>query len=75
MSKDKTSRLLRAIENSTLKSVELSNVISEEEAAQLLGVAKKTLTNKVSRGLCAGLYTISPVTGKRFWYRDKILGL
>lgn len=75
MSQDRTTRMLRAIENSTLKHAEFCNLVNEDEAASLLGVKKKTLINKVSRGLCAGLYTISPVNGKRFWFKDKIMGL
>ncbi len=63
-------KLLKAIE----KAAETANMIDDESAAQLLGISKKTLQNRIHR-LPADLYTISPVNGKRFWYKDKLMGL
>ncbi|MGN6438525.1 MAG: hypothetical protein ACTHMM_18420 [Agriterribacter sp.] len=57
------------------KTVESGNLVDDEEAAKVLKISKKTLFNKVSKGLSAELYTISPITGKRFWFKDKIMGL
>jgi len=50
------------------------NRVNDEEAAKILGITKKTLFNKVSKGRFAELYTISPVNGRRFWYKDKLMG-
>lgn len=43
-------------------SIENENRLDDEGAAQLLGISKKTLQNRVQR-LPAHLYTISPVNG------------
>lgn len=57
------------------KIAKTSNMVNDEEAAWILGITKKTLFNRVSGGHHADLYTISPITGKRFWFKDKIMGL
>lgn len=54
--------------------LENENRVNDEGAAEILGISKKTLFNKVSNGKFADLYTISPVNGKRFWFKDKLMG-
>lgn len=53
----------------------LSNTISEEQAAVLLGISTKTLRNKVSTGDIDGFYTTSPINGERFYNRAQIMGI
>ena len=50
------------------------NRVDDDAAAKILGIKKRTLFNKVSRGGLSDLYTISPVNGKRFWFKDKLMG-
>lgn len=50
-------------------------VMTDKQVADLLGIKIKTLYNIVSGGRLADMYSISPVNGKRFWYRPKVLGL
>jgi hypothetical protein len=57
------------------KQSQASNLISEEEAAALLNINVRTLRNKYHQKLLEGLYTVSPVNGDRFYFKDKILGL
>lgn len=59
-----------------LKDLELSkSVLTDKEVCEMLDISLKTLYNKVSNGKMAGLYSISPINGKRFWYKTKVLGL
>ena len=52
-----------------------AGLVSEQEAAKILNVTRKTLQNMVYDGkIPPDHYTIA-VTRKRFYYRDKILGL
>lgn len=54
----------------------LSNMISEREAAALLGIQHETLVTMVSRGkITEDLFTVSPANGKRFYYKDRLMGL
>ncbi|WP_152267026.1 hypothetical protein [Agriterribacter humi] len=62
-------KILKAVKTS----IENENRIDDEAAAELLGITKKTLQNRIHR-IPAHLYTISPVNGKRFWYKDKLMG-
>lgn len=55
--------------------MQVNNMVSETEAAEILNVKRITLQTKVSRGKLEGFYTVSPVNGERFYYKDKILGL
>lgn len=52
-----------------------SLVMTDKEVAGLLEIKVKTLYNRVAAGRLEGLYCVSPVNGKRFWYRPKVLGL
>ncbi|HRO47674.1 hypothetical protein [Agriterribacter sp.] len=62
-------KILKAVKTS----IENENRIDDEAAAELLGITKKTLQNRIHR-IPGYLYTISPVNGKRFWYKDKLMG-
>jgi len=71
MTDKQITRLLNILE----LNAKTDNMISDDEVLQLLGIKKQTLYNKLSRGYYASLYRISPLTGKRFWFKDKLMGL
>lgn len=50
-------------------------VMTDEEVCQILGIKMKTLRNKISSGDFVGMYSMSPLTRKRFWFKPKVLGL
>lgn len=54
--------------------IDNDNRLDDDGAAKLLGIKKRTLFNRVSGGKYSDLYTISPITGKRFWFKDKLMG-
>jgi hypothetical protein len=74
----KIERILEKIERGL---PEREEWISEDEAMVLLGkpgkpLARGTLYNKVQAGkILTSFYTISPVTGKRFYSKQKSIGL
>jgi len=52
-----------------------AGLITEEKAAALLGISERTLKNMVYSGkMPKDAYTVA-VTGKRFYFTDKLLGL
>lgn len=54
----------------------IRNMINEREAAELLNIKKETMRTKFTRGeIPEDCYTISPVNGERFYFKDKIIGL
>lgn len=54
----------------------VSNVVSEREAAHILGIEVITLQVYVSKGkVPQECYTKSPITHERFYFRDHIIGL
>lgn len=61
-------RRLRSIE----EKLESKDLINEEEAAKWLGVAKKTLQNRVYAGLLEGTYEISKLNG-RMYHKSKLI--
>lgn len=63
------SKILKAVKTS----IENENRIDDDGAAKLLGISKKTLQNMIHK-VPGHLYTISPVNGKRFWFKDKLMG-
>lgn len=66
-------KLKKAIEKISAQS-EQSNLVSEEEAAKILGLKLITIRNKVSKKEMEGMYTVG-AAGKRFYYRSRITGL
>lgn len=52
-----------------------SLVMTDKEVAEMLDISIRTLQNKVSSGAMAGMYSVSPINGKRFWYKTKVLGI
>ncbi len=46
--------------------------ISEDEAAALLNISKKTMQNYVSEGRLTGKYVINAI-GNRMYYKSKLL--
>lgn len=63
-------------EQEILRNIEMTKaVLTDKEVCELLDISLKTLYNKVSNGKMVGLYSISPINGKRFWYKTKVLGL
>ncbi|MGN6491211.1 MAG: helix-turn-helix domain-containing protein [Agriterribacter sp.] len=59
-----------------LKDAELSkSILTDKEAAELLGIGVRTLQVYVSKGKYTGLFSLSPVNNKRFWYKTKLMGL
>ena len=54
----------------------VENMVSENEAARILNIKPVTLKTKVSKGdVGTDFFTVSPINGERFYFRDKILGL
>lgn len=49
--------------------------MTDEEVCQTLGIKMKTLRNKISSGDFVGMYSMSPLTRKRFWFKPKVMGL
>lgn len=59
-----------------LKDKEVAELmLTDKQAADMLGVKVTTLQQYVSRGLMITCYTNSPVNNKRFWYKTKLMGL
>lgn len=59
-----------------LEDKELCNLMmTDKEVAKILDISVRTLQNKVSAGNMDGMYSVSPINGKRFWYRTKVLGI
>lgn len=58
-----------------IRTARADSLVDDEEAAKVLKISKRTLFNKVTKGISGELYTISPITEKRFWFKDKIMGL
>lgn len=52
----------------------ISDLISEEDAANLLGVSVKSIQNKVSAKQLEGTYIINAI-GKRNFFKSKLLNL
>jgi excisionase family DNA binding protein len=50
-------------------------MITEAEAADLLGISVMTLRNMVYNKRIPETHYATAVTGKRFYFRDKLLGL
>lgn len=54
----------------------IRNMINEREAAELLNIRPGTLRIKFNQNkIPEDCYTISPVNGERFYFKDKIIGL
>lgn len=52
------------------------NMINEREAAELLNIKHDTIRRKFIKGeIPEDCYTISPVNGERFYFKDRLLGL
>jgi len=52
----------------------LPGLITEEEAAELLNISRKTLQNMVYNGRIPANCYARAVTGKRHYYKDRLLG-
>lgn len=57
------------------RQAELANMITEDEAAKLLGVKKRTMQVWASQDKLTGMFTVSPVNKSRIYFKDKIVGL
>lgn len=68
-------KMIRTIERLE-KAMEVQDLISEDEASKLLGFSTtRTIQKKVCEGVITNdMYSKAP-TGKRFYYKSKILGL
>jgi hypothetical protein len=56
--------------------LDVSNMITEVEAAELLGIGVQTLQTYVSRGkVTEEYYTVCKITGARFYKKNKLVGL
>lgn len=53
----------------------LADMITEDEAAKLLGVKKRTMQVWASQGKLTGMFTVSPVNGSRHYFKSKLLNL
>lgn len=71
----KIAQLFQKIDNIE-KSLAVTNMINEREAAELLNIKTETLRVKFNQNqIPEDCYTISPVNGERFYFKDKIIGL
>lgn len=50
-------------------------LMTDKEVAELLEIKVRTLQNLVSRGDFSGFFSVSPINGKRFWFRPKVVGV
>lgn len=66
-------KLKRNIER-IAQAAELSDMITEKEAAQLLSISVKRIQNLVCENKMDGLFTVG-FGGKRFYSKSKIIGL
>lgn len=57
------------------RQAELADMITEEEAAKLLGVKKRTMQVWASQHKLTGMFTVSPVNGSRHYFKTKLIGL
>lgn len=74
ISKFELARMINQI-NRLEKRSRVDQMISEEEAAKLLGMTVGGLRNKVYAGEMKGMYSVSPANGARFYDKAKLLGV
>lgn len=66
---DKTKEPITDLQETSL------GLLPEEEAARLLNISERTIKNMVYNGKMPADHYTTAVTGKRFYFRDKLLGI
>ena len=50
------------------------DLVSETEAAEILNITRKSLQNMVYCGRIPATHYVKAITGKRFYYKSKLIG-
>jgi len=75
LSPSKIGQLFQKIE-SIERSLSMINMLNEREAAEILNIKPMTLRGYVvKKTIPENCYTVSPVNGERFYFKDRIMGL